>query len=167
MKAKATTLLALSLLPSSLLTTSLALACGEGQFNMGHGLQYQSYLAPRPATVLVYSGAGETPAQRNALVKGLRDSGHKVTAVSDANAMAAALQSQHYDVLIADYADIDTAASQAQAAGPAAPALVPVVAKSMRHDASLHERFRAFVLDGASLGQYLKSINTALPVATR
>jgi hypothetical protein len=37
----------------------------------------------------------------------------------------------------------------------------------MRHDASLHERFRAFVLDGASLGQYLKSINTALPVATR
>jgi hypothetical protein len=30
-----------------------ASACGEGQFNMGQGLKYQAYLAPRPATVLV------------------------------------------------------------------------------------------------------------------
>jgi len=161
-KSKAASVLALTLLPAS-----LALACGEGQFNMGHGLQYQAYLAPRPATVLIYSGAGESVAQRNALVKGLRDSGHTVTAVADADAMAQALQSKHFDVLIADYADIDAAASQAQASGPAAPALVPVVARSMRHDAGLRERFRAFVLDGASLGQYLKSINTALPVAVR
>ena len=159
---KAALFLALCLLPAS-----LALACGEGQFNMGHGLQYQAYLAPRPATVLVYSGAGETPAQRDALVKGLRDSGHKVTAVADADAMAQALRGQHFDVLIADYADIDLAASSAQSAGTAAPALVPVVAKSMRRDPSLQQRFRAFVLDGASLGQYLKSINTALPVASR
>jgi len=25
-------------------------ACGEGQFNMGQGMRYQGYLAPRPAT---------------------------------------------------------------------------------------------------------------------
>ena len=156
-----------SILALVLLPAGLALACGEGQFNMGHGLQYQAYLAPRPATVLIYSGAGETAAQRDALVKGLRDSGHKVTAVADAGAMATALQAQHFDVLIADYEDIDAAASQAQAAGANAPALVPVVARSMRRDPGLKERFRSFVLDGASLGQYLKSINTALPVATR
>ena len=155
-------ILALGLLPAS-----LALACGEGQFNMGHGLQYQAYLAPRPATVLIYSGGGETPAQRSALVRGLRDSGHKVTAVADPAAMAQALQAQRFDVLIADYEDIDAAATQAQAAGANAPALVPVVARSMRRDPGLKERFRSFVLDGASLGQYLKSINTALPVASR
>ena len=160
-----------TIMPGCLLATLLAAgtadACGEGQFNMGHGLRYQGLLAPRPATVLIYSTQGDPVASQQALVKGLRESGHKVVAVSDTDAMAAALAANHFDVLITDYENVDVAAAKAQAAGPAAPALVPVVARSMRHDAGLRDRFRAFVLDGASLGQYLKSINTALPVAVR
>ena len=35
-------------------------ACGEGQFNMGQGLRYQGYLAPHPATVLVYDDGAAT-----------------------------------------------------------------------------------------------------------
>lgn len=160
-------ILSRTLLLSALLASGTAFACGEGQFNMGQGLRYQNYLAPRPATVLVYSGAEESPAHRDALVKGLRDSGHKVTAVGSASEMSAALSSQHYDVLIADYADIDTASSGAQSASTGAPAVLPVVERSMRKDPGLKARFSNFVLAGASLGQYLKSIDSSLPVAAR
>ena len=151
----------------ALMASGAALACGEGQFNMGQGLRYQGYLAPRPATVLVYPAAGESPEHTAALVKGLRDSGHKVTAVADAGELASALNSQHFDVLIADYENIDTAASSAQAASTGAPAVLPVVERSMRKDPDLKARFANFVLAGASLGQYLKSIDNSLPVASR
>ena len=159
--------LARTVLIGAVLASGTALACGEGQFNMGQGLRYQGYLAPRPATVLIYSTAGESLAHRDALVKGLRDSGHTVTAVADAGEMAAALHAKHYDVLIADYEDIDAVASGAQTAGAGAPAVLPVVERSMRKDPGLKARFANFVLDGASLGQYLKSIDKSLPVAVR
>jgi CheY-like chemotaxis protein len=160
-------ILARTFLIGAMLASGAALACGEGQFNMGQGLRYQGYLAPRPATVLIYSTVGESLAHRDALVKGLRESGHTVTTVADSGEMSAALHAQHYDVLIADYEDIDAAASGAQAIGADAPAVLPVVDRSMRKDPGLKARFANFVLDGASLGQYLKSIDSALPVASR
>ena len=87
-------------------------ACGEGQFNMGQGLRYQGYLAPHPATVLVYDdGASD----RKALYAGLQKAGHKVTVVGTADAMSQALRAGHYDVVIADFDD--AAALQSRAAG--------------------------------------------------
>ncbi len=154
------------LILGALLAPVAALACGEGQFNMGQGLRYQAYLAPRPASVLVYSGQGQSLASQQALVKGLRASGHTVTTVSDANAMASALRSQRFDVLIADYADIDVAASSAQAASTP-PALLPVVDRKVRNAPDFKQRFANYVLDGASLGQYLKSINSVLPAVAK
>jgi hypothetical protein len=153
-------------LSGALLASGAALACGEGQFNMGQGLRYQGYMAPRPATVLVYPAAGESAAHREALAKGLRDSGHKVTMVANAEEMDSALRAQHFDVLIADYENIDAAATGAQAAANGAPAVLPVVERSMRKDPDLKARFANFVLEGASLGQYLKSIDNSLPVAS-
>jgi hypothetical protein len=51
----------------------------------------------------------------------------------------------------------------ASAAGAAArPRLLPVVARSLRNQPELRSRFELFLLDGASLGQYLKVINQAL-----
>ncbi len=46
--------LATTLLAALLLAPGPVHACGEGLFNMGQGLRYQGYLAPRPAAVLVY-----------------------------------------------------------------------------------------------------------------
>ncbi len=165
------------LLTSSALAGALALAfaplpsqaCGEGQFNMGQGLRYQAYLAPRPATVLVYSDdESGTPAdKREALITGLRKSGHTVTEVHDQAGLAAALREQQFDVLIASYKNIDKAAADANAAGSTPPRLLPVVERRMRNAPELRERFSAFVLDGASLGQYLKSINSVLPAVLR
>ena len=112
------------------LASSLALAspsvsaCGEGQFNMGQGLRYQGYLAPHPATVLVYDD-GAT--DRKALYVGLQKAGHKVTVVGSADAMTQALRAGHYDVVIADFDD--AAALQSRAAGTSnKPGVLPVVA---------------------------------------
>jgi hypothetical protein len=160
-------ILARTFLFGALLASGSALACGEGQFNMGQGLRYQNYLAPRPATVLVYSAAGESLEHREQLAKALRDSGHTVTVVSGPAELGSALRTQHYDVLISDYASIDTATSEAQAAGTGAPAVLPVVERQMRKDPGLKARFSNFILSGASLGAYLKSIDSSLPVASR
>jgi ABC-type amino acid transport substrate-binding protein len=135
-----------------------ARACGEGQFNMGQGLRYQGYLAPHPATVLVYDdGAGD----RRALYAGLQKAGHKVTVVGSADAMSQALQAGRYDVVIADFDD--AAALQTRASGTSPkPGVLPVVARSRRNAPEVSSRFKLFLLDGASLGQYLKGINQLL-----
>jgi hypothetical protein len=142
-------------------------ACGEGQFNMGQGLKYQSYLAPRPAAVLVYdAGASETsPQRRAALINGLRASGHKVTEVGDDAALAQALQAGHFDVVIASYERMDQVSTSSARSGADAPKLLPVVARKLRNAPEVRSRYSSFVLDGASLGQYLKAINTVLPAS--
>jgi CheY-like chemotaxis protein len=140
------------------LSQGVANACGEGQFNLGQGLRYQGYLAPRPATVLVLD---DGTADRRALYAGLQKAGHRLTLVGSRDAAAHALAGKRFDVVITDVADVDAVA--ASAAGAAArPRLLPVVARSLRNQPELRSRFELFLLDGASLGQYLKVINQAL-----
>ncbi|MFS8063087.1 MAG: hypothetical protein ACMG5Z_00720 [Luteimonas sp.] len=135
-----------------------ALACGEGQFNMGQGLRYQGYLAPHPATVLVYDDGASA---HKALYAGLQKAGHKVTIVDSAAAMSQALQADRYDVVIADFDD--AAALQSRVSGASAkPDVLPVVARNRRNAPEVNSRFKLFLLDGASLGQYLKGINQLL-----
>lgn len=139
------------------LACSPASACGEGQFNMGQGLRYQGYLAPHPATVLVYDdGASD----RKALYAGLQKAGHKITVVGTADAMSQALQAGRYDVVIADFDD--AAALQSRAGTSVKPGVLPVVARNRRNAPEVSSRFKLFLLDGASLGQYLKGINQLL-----
>jgi len=156
------------ILTTSALAFSLALvspvanACGEGQFNMGQGLRYQGYLAPHPAKVLVYD---ETAGDRRALYTGLQKAGHKVTVVGTSDAMSQALQAGRYDVVIADF---DAAAAlQSRASGAAKPGLLPVVARNRRNAPDVSSRFKLFLLDGASLGQYLKGINQLLSMRVK
>jgi CheY-like chemotaxis protein len=137
----------------------VALACGEGIFHMGDGLTYQGYLAPRPAIVLVYQdNAGMPRAERIAVYRGLVQAGHRVTVANGPDALSRALREQHYDVVIADLA-AERAVVAATSASGAAPKLLPVVARSERNAPAVRERQAGFVLDGASLGQYLRHIN--------
>ena len=130
-------------------------ACGEGQFNMGHGLRYQGYLTPRPATVLVYDDGAEA---RKALYAGLQKAGHKVTVVGNSRDLSEALRARRFDVVISDLDDVATIQGDAgQVSAP--PRVLPVVERSRRNAPDVRSRFRVFVLDGASLGQYLKSID--------
>jgi CheY-like chemotaxis protein len=124
-------------------------ACGEGQFNMGQGMRYQGYLAPRPATVLVYD---QDPMQRRSIYQGLNRAGHHLTVARNADDLARALRSQRFDVVISDLGNSD--------AIDAAPArLLPVVQRQQRNEDGIRSRFQVFLLDGASLGQYLKGID--------
>lgn len=150
-----------------LLASAPTLACGEGALNAGKGLPYQGYLAPRPATVLVYAKPDPTTshADRDALYAGLTKAGHKLTIVKDAGELASALRERHYDVVITAFGAVDTVQAATADVGGAASktALLPVVARSERNSPQLRGHFGAFVVDGASLGQYLKMIGKVLP----
>jgi len=127
-----------------------AYACGEGQFNLGQGMQYQGYLAPRPATVLVYD---QNPEQHRSIYVGLNRAGHRLTVARSADDLAQALQGKRFDVVIGDLGNLDAIAATAAAH------LLPVIQRQQRNDPDIRNRFRVFLLSGASLGQYLKGID--------
>ena len=81
--------------------------------------------------------------------------------VGTADAMSQALQAGHYDVVIADFDDA-AAALQSRAGQSARTGVLPVVARNRRNAPEVSSRFKLFLLDGASLGQYLKGINQLL-----
>lgn len=138
---------------------ALSSACSEGMFSSGKGLAFQSYLAPRPAQVLIYSTTAD--AARDPLHAGLQKAGHTLTVVHDTDALAAALKRQHYDIVITAADDADQIASSVET-GADAPTLLPIIARGASDASSLRDRFGAFVFDGASLGQYLTVINRVL-----
>lgn len=140
------------------LASPFANACGEGQFNMGQGLRYQGYLAPHPATVLVFD---DGTIDHQALYGGLRKAGHKVTVVGTPDAMAEAMRGRSFDVVIADLDDATTMQSNVSATAGKTKVL-PVVARDRRDAPDLRRHFKLFLLDDASLGQYLKVINQSL-----
>jgi hypothetical protein len=142
---------------------ALSSACSEGMFSSGKGLAFQSYLAPRPAHVLIYSTSPDD--DDSPLHAGLQKAGHRLTFVRDADALAAALEGHHYDIVIAGIEDAEQVATNVET-GAGAPTLLPIVARGMANASSLRERFGEFVLDGASLGQYLTVINRVLSSRT-
>ena len=138
-----------------------AAACGESSFNAGRGLEYQAYLAPRPATVVIYGtpDPSASPADREALLAGLKGAGHSVVVVSDPTAYAQALQQQKVDLVIADAGSVDALASPG---GADAPRVVPVLARGAADAASLRSRFALTLRAGATLGQYLRASDKAV-----
>ena len=140
------------LLAALVLAPAAAHACGENQFNMGQGLSYQKFLAPRPASILVFDDA---PAERKALYSGMVRAGHKVSVVRNGNDASKATSAREFDVIIADLVDAERFA--ATASGTAR--VLPVVQRDQRDAPGLRDRFEQYVVDGASLGQYLKSID--------
>jgi hypothetical protein len=134
-----------------------AQACGELRFNAGRGLPFQSYMAPRPADVLVVRG----DAIQDGYLEALQEAGHRLTIVADADAVAAELRKQHYDVVIAAYDAIDSVSPQV-AAVSATSRVLPIVERALRKNPQVVSRFSEVLLDNASLGQYLTVINKLL-----
>jgi CheY-like chemotaxis protein len=131
---------------------------------MGQGLGYQAYLAPIPAAVLVLAPDGD-PVARRALYQGLERAGHRVTLVSDEAALRQALAGGHYDVVIAGFDRVATL--DMPGAGLRTTGLIPVVPRAARRDPRLRQDYAAFLLDNASLGQYLRAINVQMHVAAK
>ena len=158
------TLIALASAALAAFASPPAGACGEGQFNMGQGLGYQAYLAPIPATVLVLAPDSDQVARRQ-LYQGLERAGHRVTLVGDEAALRQALAGGRYDVVIAGFDRVETLDARGSALRPTG--LIPVVSRAARRDPRLRADFAAFLLENASLGQYLRAINTQMHVAVK
>lgn len=141
----------------ALVPMAAAQACGELKFNAGRGLPFQTYLAPRPADVLVVA----SDAVEASYLEGLEQAGHRLKVVASADEIAAELEQQHYDIVIAAYDSMDRVQPQVGGATDS-PRLLPIVARSMRKSA-LVQGFDQVLLDGASFGQYLTVIHKLLP----
>ncbi|MGD8324428.1 MAG: hypothetical protein PVF50_08675 [Gammaproteobacteria bacterium] len=139
-----------------------ALACGEMMFNAGRGLPFQSYLAPRPADVLVLW----TDASQDDYYAALQRAGHHITLVADAEDMAAQLRQNQFDIIIADFDALSAVPEQVANDSAPGPRLLPIVARSLRKSPQVRDRFEQFLIEGASIGQYLTIINRVLDSVT-
>ena len=151
------TVLLVPILALATLAAAPASACGEGIFSMGEGLRYDGYLAPRPATVLVYEPDGDASPERIDVYRGLARAGHKVTVVTDPDLLPKALERQNFDIVITDdrhAQDLAVATGVSNDAG--ARQLVVVPNKPAQGGASAG---KAFVRATASLGTWLGALN--------
>ena len=151
------TLLLVPILAVAALVAAPASACGEGIFSMGEGLRYDGYLAPRPATVLVYEPDGDATPERIAVYRGLARAGHKVTVVTDNEHLPKALARQAFDIVITDDRHAqDLAIATGLSADAGARQLLVVPNKPARAGAGAG---KAFVRATASLGTWLGALN--------
>jgi len=142
-----------------------AQACGDVLFRVGHGMRYDSYVAPRPAAVVIYGRAdGAMTGKENALRKGLEKAGHKVTMKSAGEGLVPDSGARPYDVVIAELAAIRPLAESVEGAAQR-PAFVPVVGSGAEGD--LRDRYQWWVKEGASLGRFLQAIDKAMEFRAR
>jgi len=156
----ATVLLALALSTVSL----AAQACGEVMSRMGGALRYHAFITRHPADVLIYAGPQglqRGDADRAQFHDNLERAGHTVTVLTDPDALAQALSTHTYDVVIASAGDMDTVSAQLAKAARE-PALIPILPHDMPDPSALRERFPRMVSEDASLNQFLKSIEQSM-----
>ena len=104
-------------------------ACGDKFVRVGRGGRFQrGYVAVRPSSILVFvNPRSADAATMRKLPATLKAAGHKATAVSNAEAFAAALQAARYDLVMGEADDLPSLAGAIAAVSPA-PAVLPVVA---------------------------------------
>jgi hypothetical protein len=138
------------------------MACGDSLYRVGTGISYREYSAPLPGNVLIY---GET-AGANELAEALTRSGHTVRQVGSEEALAAELQTNDYDVIIASYRDHDAVDAQSD---KSAATFLPVAQDKDEKIIAMDRYGDALVVDQDELKHYLKAIHKALknkPVQT-
>ena len=137
------------LLSSVLMAASgAALACGEMMVNSGKGLAFQSYLDSNPAEVLVLF----TEDSDERAFAGLEQAGHHLKLVVNASQLAEELASGKYDIVIAEYALVDTVAPLASSTSGTR--LLPIVARGLRRSTDVKERFKHVLEAGRGVSSY-------------
>jgi len=134
------------------------LACGEMMFNAGQGLPFQSYRAPQPADVLVLW----TDARHDNYYSELIRAGHRITLVIDAEDMRQELAQHDFDIVIADFDSLNQVPASVAENSGSGPRLLPIVARNLRKSPEVRDRFAQIFVDGASVGQFLTTINRVL-----
>lgn len=74
-------------------------ACGESLFRVGKGLTYRDYTAPFPGNILIVANTGA----ELAMVERLAAAGHHVHVIAKPTAIAAQIQDERFDIVMAYY----------------------------------------------------------------
>ena len=141
-----------------LLTTTLWLdahACGDSLYRVGTGVSYRQYTAPLPGNVLIYGNSENATDLAADLVR----SGHHVKVVDNELALDLEVRLNHYDVIIARYADHEAVEKSHHEADTM---FLPVAAT--RAEAARVEQHydRVMIADRHELKHYLKAIHLVL-----
>ena len=143
---------------------SNAHACGEAMYRMGGALRYHAFITRHPAEILLYSGPAQlqhSDEERAKFHENLERAGHKVTVVTDPSALAQALSTHSYDVIIASTGDMDVVTSNIVATARE-PTLIPVLAHDASDEKEMRARFPKLVTADANLNQFLKLIERSM-----
>jgi DNA-binding NtrC family response regulator len=103
-------------------------ACGDKFLRVGRSARFRRYAAVHPASILIYSPVNATRAGIDELKAMLKRAGHNPVALDRHASVSAALAASRYDVVIADYLDVDRLKVDLQSAASQA-ALLPILDK--------------------------------------
>ena len=147
------------LLPFALMVgASAVFACGESMFHSDQGMRYHGATARRPADILVYRPDAAVGDSTTQIYAGLQHAGHRLTVVAQEPAAIDALNSRHFDLIIASPSDIDALKAHLNSSTPA-PALLAVIDDADKSDQA---RFPQYVRQGDGVDKYLKSIDQSM-----
>lgn len=143
------------------LSAADAQACGEVMYRMGGALRYHAFVTRHPAQILLYGGSvARASNDDDAFHENLEKAGHKVTQVNTPEALAKALASQHYDVIIAYAAEVPTINTEIAHLAPE-PALIPVFEHESEERAA-RQQYPLALNEDANLNQFLKTIEQTM-----
>jgi hypothetical protein len=143
------------------LSAADAQACGEVMYRMGGALRYHAFVTRHPAQILLYAEAAKRAGTSDdGFHENLEKAGHKVTEVDSPDALAKALASQHYDVIITYAADVQTINTQIAHLAPE-PALIPVFQRETDERAA-RQQYPLALNEDANLNQFLKTIEQTM-----
>jgi hypothetical protein len=148
----------------ALLSATAAFACGDKLLAIGRGLRFQHVQAARQASLVIYSAAARNGAALDSakLQTTLKRAVRNLQVVRGGSQLDQALKSGHVDVVLVDFTDVNSIASQLQSA-PSKPVILPVLIKPSKADFAAAQRAYKFALKStADEIEYLAAIDAAM-----
>ena len=138
-----------------------AQACGEVMYRMGGALRYHAFITRHPAEILMYADAEQSkqPSYHDEFHRNLEKAGHKVTVIGSQDALAQALATHHYDVIIAYAASLPTINAELARAHKE-PSLIPVFQNG--NSEAMRKQYPLALNENADLNQFLKTIEQTM-----
>lgn len=141
-----------------------ALACGDKLLVLGRGVRFQrAFAAVHPASILIYRPrTAAAPDAFKEFDATLKDAGHKLQAVDNATALADALKTGSFDLVLVDLASAQALEQQVRSSA-SKPTLLPLSYKASKADAATaKQRFGSLLSIPSKSGQYLATIDRAM-----
>ena len=120
-------------------------ACGDKFLRVGRSSRFRRYAAVYPASVLIYKPVHATVAGIREFEALLKRAGHRPVTADSGTSVPGLLAAEHYDLVIADYADAAHIKEDLQSAS-SKPELLPILYKPTRAVEAEAEKGYAFLI---------------------